>query len=178
VNCIACAQTAEKSNEIVQKLRDFEAELIETARRILNTSRDPFSAVIRFLHERPENSSLPGYLVHKVLLETFGDMESVPSLVRVLAAHVRSIVRNANVIELILEHPATERWGNFMIKQKERVKFEVAFDKGRLVLNNISGLIGIENGLECPLERIQVMPPKLIVTVKLGLLHPQKEVDI
>jgi hypothetical protein len=162
----------------VQKILDIEQDLVDTAKRMVKTASDPLSAVIRFLHERPENSSLPSTVIHRVLVRTFGDMENVPGLVRILAAHVREIGRHANVIDIINEHPATERWGNFIIKKKERVKFEVVFDKGRLMLNNINGLIGVEHGVDFPLERILVIPPKLIITVKLGVLHPQKEVDL
>jgi hypothetical protein len=47
-----------------------------------------------------------------------------------------------------------------------------------MVLKNIQGLIGVEHGVEVPLEKILVQPPKLIVTVRLGILHPQRVVDI
>lgn len=177
MNCSSCSHN-ELNQQLIQKLASIESEMIDSAKKILRTASDPFSAVIKFLHERPENQSLPGYVLNKVMLETFGDIENVPSLVRVLAAHMREISRHRNVIELINEHPATEKWGSFIIKQKERMKFEVAFVRGCLVLENIQGLIGVEHGVEAPLEKILVNPPKLIVTARLGLLRPQKEVDI
>jgi hypothetical protein len=157
---------------------DMEQELIDTAKRMVKTASDPLTAIIKFLHERPENQGLPGNLVNKILLATFESPENIPGLVRILASHMREVCRHKNVIELVNEHPAAEKWGSFIIKQKERIKFEVAFERGRLVLNNIHGLIGVEHGVECPLEKILVVPPKLIVTVRLGLLHPQKEVDL
>jgi hypothetical protein len=46
------------------------------------------------------------------------------------------------------------------------------------VLKNIAGLVGIEHGIEAPLEKILVKPPKLIVTLNMGLLHPQKVLDL
>jgi len=155
-----------------------EHELVAAARRLIKTASDPFTACINFLHDRPDNAPLTGHLVNNVLLEAFGDKEKIPALVRILSAHVRQIARRKNVIELVNEHPAAENWGNFIIKAKERINFEVAFEKGMLVMNNISGLIGVEHGVELPLEKIKVQPPKLIVTVRLGLLRPQKEVDM
>src|SRR5262249_50281134 len=102
----------------------------------------------------------------------------IPSLIRILASHVKDVMRKSNVINIINEHPNAERWGNYIIKQKERINFEVGFEKGKLLLHNISGLIGVEHGIELPLEKILVQPPKLIVTVKLGLMHPQRVLDI
>lgn len=173
-----CASCKDSNRQLVQKLISIEHDLVDTARRVLNRAQDPFSGVIGFLEERPENVSLPGYVVNKVLVETFGDMEKVPALIRVLAGHVREIIRQSNVINIVNEHPNAERWGNFIIKQKEKINFEVCWDKGKLMLNNIQGLVGVEHGIELPLEKIQVSPPKLIVTVKLGLLRPQRVVDI
>jgi hypothetical protein len=161
----------------MQKLVSMEQELVDVARRVLKTASDPFTGVIKFLHERPENNSLPGRLVNSVLQQTFCN-EEIPDLIKILAGHVREIYRHSNVIDIIKEHPTTEKWGNFMIKQKERIKFEVGLEKGRLVLNNIQGLIGVEHGVELPLEKITVSPPNLIVTVKLGMLHPQRTVSI
>lgn len=176
MKCSDCNQN--ENHELVQKLMDMEQELIDTAKRMVKTASDPLTAIIKFLHERPENQGLPGNLVNKILLATFESPENIPGLVRILASHMREVCRHKNVIELVNEHPAAEKWGSFIIKQKERIKFEVAFERGRLVLNNIHGLIGVEHGVECPLEKILVVPPKLIVTVRLGLLHPQKEVDL
>ena len=166
-----------KDHQLMQKLVTMEQELVEVARRILKTASDPFSGVIKFLHERPENNSLPGKLVNNVLQQTFCN-EEIPGLIKIMAGHVREIYRHSNVIDIIKEHPTTEKWGNFMIKQKERIKFEVGLEKGRLVLNNIQGLIGVEHGIELPLEKITVSPPNLIVTVKMGMLHPQRTVSI
>jgi hypothetical protein len=177
VNCIACPK--EHSSELIQKCAHSQKELVAAAKRLLKTASDPFTAVINFLHERPENASMPGFLVNKVLEEAFGDRENIPSLVRILSTHVRELRRHkGNVIELINEHPAAERWGQFILKQRERINFEVAMEKGMLVLKNITGLVGVEHGVELPLDKILVQPPKLIVTVKLGILRPQKEVEI
>ncbi len=162
---------------LLQKLVNMEQELVDVARRVLKSASDPFTGVIKFLHERPENNSLPGKLVNSVLQQTFSN-EEIPGLIKIMAGHVREIYRHANVIDIVKEHPTTEKWGAFMIKQKERIKFEVGLEKGRLVLSNIQGLIGVEHGVELPLEKITVHPPNLIVTVKLGMLHPQRTVSI
>ena len=65
-----------------------------------------------------------------------------------------------------------------MIKQAESMRFEIGVEKGHLTLKNIKGLFGIEHGVELPLEKIVVQPPKLIVTANMGLFHPQKVLDI
>lgn len=156
----------------------MEADLVEVARRILRSAGDPFSGVMQFLHERPENTVLNGELMKKVLHESFGDPDKIPGLVKILAAHVREIIRHSNVINVVNERPAVERWGNYLIKQKERIAFEVSQDNNYLVLKNIVGLIAVEHGIELPLEKILVKPPNLIVTVKLGILRPQKVVEI
>lgn len=161
----------------MQKLLDGE-QLVEVARRMLKLAGDPFSGVIRFLHERPENSSMTGHVINSVLLETFGDREQIPGLIRLLATHVREIARQSNVINIVNEHVAVERWGNYLIKQKERIAFEVGKEKDKLLLKNIVGLIAIEHGIELPLEKILVHPPNLIVTVKLGLFPAQRVLEI
>lgn len=171
----SCCSLKEKLN---QKLQNIEAGLVDKARAILRTANDPVSAVIRFLHERPEESSLKGLVVHYVLRETFGDEEKIPSLIKVFTGHVHEIIRHANVIDIINEHPAVERWGKYIIKQKERIKFEIAKERDLLVLKNIVGLVAVEQGLDLPIEKISVQPPNLIVTVKLGLLRPQRVFDI
>ena len=163
------------------RLLKLEAEIIEfadTAKRVLRTASDPFSAVIKFLHDRPEHVSLAGRSVKQVLLDTFGSPEQIPGLVRLLSGHVREIVRHSNIINVRNEHLAQEFWSGYLIKLKEQVKFEVAREKDLLVLKNIAGLVAIENGMELPLERILVNPPKLEITVKLGLLRPVRTVDI
>lgn len=157
----------------------MEQELVVTARTLVKGATDPFSGVIKFLHERPENSSLHGYLVDRVLLETFGSREEIPGLIKALASHVREIIRQSNVISIVNEHPTAEKWGSYIIKQTENMRFEVGFDKGCLVLKNIKGLFGIEHGVELPLEQILVKPPsKLVVTCNMGLLKPQRILDI
>jgi hypothetical protein len=171
----SCCSLKEKLN---QKLQNIEAGLVDKARAILRTANDPVSAVIRFLHERPEESSLKGLVVHYVLRETFGDEEKIPGLIKVFTGHVHEIIRHANVIDIINEHPAVDRWGKYIIKQKERIKFEIAKERDLLVLKNIVGLIAIEQGMELPVEKISVQPPNLIVTVKLGMLRPQRVFDI
>lgn len=153
-------------------------ELIDVAKKILRTASDPISAVIRFLHERPENQTLPGYVVEKVLLETFESYDRIPGLVKILAGQVREIVRHRNVIELLKEHPAAERWGNYLIKQADLIKFEVAKERDKVVLKNIGGLVAVEHGIEIPLDKILVNPPKLEVTLRFGLLRPQRIIDI
>ncbi|HEY9713814.1 MAG TPA: hypothetical protein V6C72_10110 [Chroococcales cyanobacterium] len=166
------------SGELRQKLMNMENELAEVARRMLKTAGDPFSGVIRFLAERPEDTSLPGFLVNMILDDVFGDREQIPGLIRILAGHVREIARKSNVINIINEHPKLDRFGELIIKQTERINFEVGWEKQKIVLKNISGLFGIEHGIEVPLEKILVAPPKLIVTVKLGILRPQRVLDL
>jgi hypothetical protein len=168
----------EKLHNIKADLVDIEADLVDKAKRILKTASDPVSAVIRFLHERPEEASLRGLVMHYVLHETFGEEEKIPGLIKIFTGHVREIIRHANVIDIINEHPAVERWGKYLIKQKERIKFEIAREREFLVLRNIVGLIAIEHDLELPLEKICVQPPNLVVTVKLGILRPQRILDI
>ncbi len=156
----------------------MEHELVDVARKILKQASDPFSGVIRFLHERPEDTSLHGYLVNKVLLETFERRENIPGLINVLAGHVKEIIRQSNVINIVNEHPAVERWGAYLIKQKERIRFEVARERDKLVLRNIVGLNAVEQGIELALDKILVNPPKLEITLKLGPLRPRRVIDI
>jgi hypothetical protein len=158
----------------LQKIDD----LVDGARKLLRTASDPISAVVRFLHERPEDSSLSGYVVDKVLAEAFGDDYEIPGLVNILAGHVKEIIRTRNVIDIIKEHPAVEKWGTYLIKQTDRIKFEVSRENNKLVLKNIGGLIAVEHGIEIPLDKILVNPPKLEVTLRFGLLRPQRIVDI
>jgi hypothetical protein len=61
---------------------------------------------------------------------------------------------------------------------KERIKFEVGKEKDLVVLDKISGLTAVENGIELPVEKISIKPPQLIITVKLGILRAQRMVDI
>jgi hypothetical protein len=177
-NCDCCERKTMNA-QIKETLEACEAELVEGARRILKGASDPFSAVIKFLHERPEGASLHGYLVTRVLLETFGSMEEIPALIRALTSHVREVIRQSNVISIHNEHPTAERWGTYIIKQKEKARFEIAFEKDCLVLKNIVGLWGSEHGIEAPLEKIMVRSPtQLVVTVNMGLLHPQRVLDL
>lgn len=176
MSCDCCSNNHD--GQIMQKLKNMESDLVDVAKRILKSASDPFSAVMTFLQERPEGSTMTGPIINSVLLDSFGSPENIPSLIRILSSHVREVVRHRNVIEMINEHPSAEKWGCFIIKQKERIKFEVGYERGMMVLKNIQGLIGVEHGLELPLEKILVQPPKLIVTARMGLLHPQRTVDI
>lgn len=162
----------------IHKIEAEIAEMADTAKKIIKTASDPVSAVIRFLHERPENVSLNGDSVKQVLHDAFGSYDQVPGLVRLLSAHLKEVVRHSNVIAVYNEHFAQDNWGGYLVKLKEQVKFEVTREKGQLVLKNIAGLVCVEHGIELPLEKILVNPPKLEVTVKLGLLRPVKAVDI
>jgi hypothetical protein len=163
---------------IKEQLQKIEGDVIDVARKLVRTAGDPISAVVRFLHERPEGQSLPGYVIDKVLLESFDSPEQIPGLVKLLAGHVREISRTRNVIGILKEHPAAENWGSYLIKQSERIIFEVGREKDRLVLKNIGGLVAVEHGVEIPLDKILVNPPKLEVTLRLGILRPQRVVDI
>ena len=177
MNC-PCSGRKLLNLHLVHKLASVEQDLVDVARRILRTASDPVSAVVRFLHERPENSSLPGYVVERLLLETFGDKDQIPGLVSVLAGHMKETIRQSNVINIINEHPAVERWGNYIIKATELIKFEISREKGKLVLKDIVGLRAVENGIEAALERIIIDPPKLQVTVRMGVFPVQRTVDI
>jgi len=177
VSCNCCRDES-AIGPLAQKLLGKEQELIEAATRFLNKASDPFSGVINFLHSHPEDSSLPGLIVNRVLLGAFGDAEKIPGLIRVLASHVHEIARKSDVINIINEHAAVEKWGQYLIKQKEMIAFKVTSERGKLLLNDIVGLVAVEHGVELPLEKILVSPPNLIVTVKLGLLRPQKVVEI
>jgi len=164
--------------QIRETLVACENEVIDVARKVVRGSADPFSGVIKFLEGRPENTSLHGYLVNRALMETFGSRDEIPGLIRAIASHVREVIRQSNVISIINEHPTAERWGSFIIKQKEKIRFEVGREKDCLVLKNIAGLVGIEHGIECPLEKILVQNGKLVVTLNMGFLHPQKVLDL
>ncbi|MBY0546569.1 MAG: hypothetical protein K2W95_04715 [Candidatus Obscuribacterales bacterium] len=161
-----------------EKVRVDLCDLVETAKKVLRTAGDPFTAVIKFLHDRPEDVSMAGLSVKQILLDAFGAPENVPGLVRLLSAHVREVVRHHNVIDVRNEHLAQEFWSGYLIKLKEQVKFEVARERDKLLLKNIAGLVAVEHGIELPLERILVNPPKLEITVRLGLLRPVRCVDI
>lgn len=173
MDCNCCSEEA-----LAKQHQKQDVELADIARRMVRTASDPISAVVRFLHERPENISLPGYVVDRVLLEAFESPERIPGLVRILAGHVHSISRQRNVIDILKQHPAAEKWGNYLIKQADNIKFEVAMERGKLVLKNIGGLIAVEHGIEIPLDKIIVNPPKLEVTLRFGLLRPQRIIDI
>ncbi len=177
VTCDCCAPE-KLPEQLLQKLSEVEQELTLKAQRIVKAASDPFSGVIRFLEDRPENSSLHGYFVDRALIDTFGSRDQIPGLIRAIASHVRHVIRQANVISIVNEHPTAERWGQYVIKQAESMRFEIGVEKGHLTLKNIKGLFGIEHGVELPLEKIVVQPPKLIVTANMGLFHPQKVLDI
>lgn len=173
-----CCERKSMNAQIRETLVACENDVIDVARRIVRSAADPFSGVIKFLEGRPEGASLHGYLVNRVLLETFGSKDEIPGLIRAIASHVREVIRQSNVISIVNEHPTAERWGSFVIKQKEKIRFEVATEKGCLVLKNIAGLVGSEHGVECPLEKILVQNGKLVVTLNMGFLHPQKVLDL
>lgn len=162
----------------IHKIESELAEMADNAKRLIKTASDPFTAVVKFLHERPENVSLNGASVKSVLLDAFGNYEEIPSLVQVLSEHLKEVVRHSNVISLANEHFSQADWCGYLIKLKEQIKFEVAREKDKLVLKNINGLTYVEHGIDLPIERILVNPPKLEITVRLGLLHPVKAVDI
>jgi hypothetical protein len=174
---VDCICEDKPDNVVKAKLHSMHHDLVERARRILRSATDPVSAVVKFLQERPENVSVPGHVLEYVLSEAFQEKE-IPSLVRILSAHVREVIRTSNVIDIINTHPAVERWGDYLLKQAGRIKFEIAREKDRLVIKNIVGLTAIEHGIELPLEKILIQPPKLVVTVRLGPLYPQRVLDI
>jgi hypothetical protein len=105
--------TKQMDQALLAKLNGLEHELVTVARHMLTSASDPFSAVIRFLAERPEGASLPGHVMHYVLQETFGEREKVPGLIRILASQVHEIIRQSNVISIVNENPAIEQWGNY-----------------------------------------------------------------
>lgn len=152
--------------------------VIEEAKRIVNDAPDPFSGVIKFLHQRPENEPIEGSLVDRVLVETFGSHEAIPQIIKAISAAVVKITRNSNTIKITNQHPTKEKLGDIFIKKENVVTFDVAEEKGVLVLKKIDGLLGVEHGLEVPLEKIEVKPPKLIVTVDMGFIKPQKSLNI
>ena len=160
------------------KLESEITEMAESAKRLLKTASDPFSAVIRFLQERPENVSFNGLSIRTVLNDAFGTPEQIPGLVRLLSSHLKTVVRQSNVIAVYNEHFSQADWCGYLIKLKEQIKFEVGREKDKLVLRNIAGLVCVEHGVELPLDKILVNPPKLEITLKLGLLRPVKAVDI
>ena len=162
----------------LQKIENEIGDLIVVAKKVVKTASDPVSAVTKFLHERPENTSLPGYVIDRVLAEAFDSPEEIPGLVRILAGHVKEITRHRNVIDIFKEHPGIEKWGNYLIKQADIIKFEIGRERDRLVLKNIGGLVAVEHGIDVPLDKILINPPKLEVTLRLGLLRPSRIVDI
>ena len=166
------------NDKVVERIASVEKDLVDCARRMLRSASDPVSAVIKFLHERPEGAALRGEIVKQVLLQTFESSERIPGLVRLLSGHVKEIARQSNVIRIVNEHASVERWGSYLIKQKERIKFEVGYEKGKLALKNIAGLVAVEHGIELALDKILVIPPKLEVTVQMGPLRPSRLVDI
>ena len=171
-----------QANKIMSKqLQKFEAEMvemIEKARRLLKTASDPVTAVVKFLHEQPEHVLLEGQFVKDILLHAFDSPEQIPGLVKLLSSHIKHVVRSSDVIAVYNEHLSQSDWGGYLVRLKEQVNFEVAREKGKFVLKNIAGLTAIEHGIELPLEKILINPPKLEVTVKLGLLRPVRAVDI
>jgi hypothetical protein len=160
------------------KLLTMHHDLVDGAKRILRSAADPVSGVLRFLQERPEGTSLAGYAMNYVLLEAFEDEANIPGLVRILAGHVREIKRQANIIDIVNSHAAVEKWDHYMIKLKEQIKFEIRRDHEFFLMDKIVGLTAVEHGVELPVELIKIQPPNLIVTFKLGPLHPKRVLSI
>lgn len=173
-----CDCSEREKHQVLDTLVHIERELVAVAKRMVSTATDPFTAVIRFLHERPEGTSLPGFVVDRVLLETFGHPERIPGLIHVLSKHVDEIRRHSNVIKIVSRHSVVERWGHYVIKKKEHVKFEVVREKEKLVLKNIVGMNCVENGIEAHLEKIVVNAPKLEVFCRFGFITAKRVVDI
>lgn len=161
----------------VEKLQALEAELAELAGKTVKAASDPFSGVIRFLADRPENAPLPGNVLNGVLDRVFAESKC-PGLLRLMSGHVKEVVRRGKSVEMVKEHATSEPFSDFVVKQAQKVKFDVADEKGKMVLNNVQGITGVEHGIDLPLEKILVSPPNLVVTVKLGLMRPQKTVEI
>ncbi len=169
-----------KIDLIIDKIASIDEvkDLINKAQKILKHASDPISGVIKFLHDRPDGVSMSGHIANHVLEESFGGSHKIPQLVKLLSSHMVEIIRNANSIIITKECMSTQKLGHFLVKQKDRVKFDIKQEKESITLSNISGLTGLEHGVELPIEKIQIQPPKLIVTAKLGLLRPQKILDI
>lgn len=178
MNCGCRKIKSEALIEVNKSVNNTKDELVSTARNILRTASDPVSAVVKFLQERPEGISMTGYVMDYVLTETFGEQENIPSLIKILAGHVREVIRQSDVINIINEHGAVEKCGSYIIKQAERIKFEITKERDLLVLKNIAGLFAIEHGIAVPVEKITIKPPKLLVTLNLGLIRPHRIVDI
>ena len=165
------------AGEQADKLQSLATELAGVAGSTVKSASDPFSGVIRFLVEHPENSSMPGPVLNQVLDQIFSNSKC-PGLLRLMAGHVKEVHRRGKTIELVKEHATSEPFSDFVVKQADKVKFEVGEDKGKMVLNNVQGITGVEHGMDLPIEKILVSPPNLVVTVKLGLMRPQKTVAI
>jgi hypothetical protein len=160
------------------KLHEMHSELADRAKRIVRSAADPVSAVLRFLQERPEGTSLAGYAMSYVLLEAFEDEAKIPGLVRLLAAHVREINRQANIIDIVNSHAAVEKWDHYLVKLKEQIKFEIRRERDVFMMDKIVGLTAVEHGIEAPVELIKIQPPNIIVTLRFGLLRPQRVLSI
>lgn len=176
VNCFCKGK--ELFNNQVKKLTEVEHELIEAAKRLLKQASDPVTAVIKFLHDRPENKVMNGLEVQQILIESFEEGDRIPQLVSLLSGHVKQIIRHANVIDIVNEHAVQDKIGGYIVNLKEHLKFEIGNEKGKTVLKNIHGMLVVEHGIELPIEKIVINPPKLEVTVKIGLLRPQRILDI
>jgi len=181
MDCI-CKNVSDSAKAKLQAMQQdmiaMHQDMVDTAKRILRSAADPVSAVLRFLQERPEGTSMAGYTMNYVLLEAFEDESKIPGLVKILAGHVREVSRHSNIIELVNSHPAVEKWDQYLIKLKEQVKFEIRRERDLFVMDRIVGLTAVEHGIELPVELIKVEPPDLIVTVRLGPLHPKRILSI
>lgn len=155
-----------------------EEELIKVGKDLLETSDDEFSAVVRFMHQLPEQPPLPGELANTVLSAVFGDVEKMPGLVRILADGLKEVVRKGDVVKLVNEEAESDPWQGYTVKKKQMVQFEVENKNGKISLKNVSGLSFVENGLEASLQKAIVKAPKIECTLKLGLIPVQRVVDI
>lgn len=169
---------SENALELLSKLADVEREIVKKAKDVVVGASDPFSGMIKFLHEHPENEKLEGPVVEAVLLESFGSFEKVPEIIQAIAFKVRTVIRESDVIKVTNEETIFRSLGKYKIRKTENMVFEVCYEKGELVLKNIKGLFGTDCGIELPLEKIQVKPPKLIATFKMGFTRPQKVLDL
>ncbi len=81
VVCDRCERKGSTLN-LVKPLR-LKKELIKVANRIVKCCAEPFSVLIKFLQDRPAGVALHGYLVNRVLIETFGSAKRLGSYILV-----------------------------------------------------------------------------------------------
>ena len=114
---------SENGQDLLARLAEVEREVVEKAKNVVKGASDPFSGLIKFLHQRPENEGLDGQVVEAVLIESFGSVEEVPDLIRAIAARVRTVIRESNVINITNDGITLQEWGKFVIKKTEVMKF-------------------------------------------------------